>query len=199
MSTGKTNTKSNINQDRFAKLARLDERVFHTGDLANLWGIENKNTLYTTLKRYTQSGLLFRIYKGMYSIKPVDEINPYLLGLKALHQFAYISTESILVDAGVILQKVQYVTIISSKSKKFSIAGINYRSRRLDDKFLFQKKGIYIKNGVNMATVERAVADLLYFQPSFHFDNPHAIDWDKVRELQEDIGYKSKKIIQTQF
>jgi predicted transcriptional regulator of viral defense system len=186
MSTGKTNT----TQARFAKLARLGEQVFHIGDLANLWDIENKNTLYTTLKRYTKDGLLFRVYKGMYSIKPVVKIDSYLLGVKALHKFAYISTETVLSNAGIILQKMQYITIISSESRKFSIGGVEYRSRQLDDKFLFQKKDIGIKNRVNIATVERAVADLLYFQPNFHFDNPKQINWSRVKKLQKEMGYK---------
>lgn len=190
MSTGKTDIKTNTTQARFAKLARLGEQVFHVGDLANLWGIENKNTLHTTLKRYAKEGLLFRVYRGMYSIKPVDKIDPYLLGVKALHKFAYISTETVLSNSGIILQKMQYITIVSSESKKFTIGNMDYRSRQLADKFLFQKKGINARNGVSIATVERAVADLLYFQPNFHFDNPKQIDWSRVKKLQKEMGYK---------
>ena len=33
-------------------LLKQDQKVFHTQDLALLWGIINKNTLYTTIKRY---------------------------------------------------------------------------------------------------------------------------------------------------
>ncbi len=182
--------KGNTTQARFAKLARLGEQVFHVKDLANLWHISNENTLNTTLKRYVQSGLLFRVYRGLYSIKPINKVDPYLLGVKALHKFAYISTETVLFDAGVILQKIQYITIVSSESRKFFIGDINYRSRQLNDKFLFQKNGIKIKNDVNIASVERAVADLLYFQPNFHFDNPKQINWNEVKKIQKEMGYK---------
>jgi len=185
MSTEKTN----ITQDRFAKLARLGEQVFHAKDLANLWNIGNKNTLYTTLKRYAQAGLLFRVYKGLYSIKPKDKLDPYLLGLKALHKFAYISTETVLSNAGIILQKIQYITIISSESRKFSIGNVNYSSRQLSDRFLFQKNGVKTESGINIASVERAVADILYFQPNFYFDNPKDIDWSKVERIQKEMGY----------
>lgn len=187
MSTGQTNNTKNITQNRFAKVARLGEQVFHTSDLANLWGISNKNTLYTTLKRYTKSGLIFRVYKGLYSIKPIGEIDPYLLGIKALHKFAYISVETALSNAGIILQDIKYVMIVSSRSKKFSIGGVNYRSRQLNDKFLFNKNEIEIKNGVNTASIERAVADMLYFNPNFYFDNPKQIDWNKVKKIQKEI------------
>ena len=183
MSTGQTN----ITQDRFAKLARLGEQVFHTSDLANLWNISNKNTLYTTLKRYTKAGLIYRVYKGLYSIRPIDKLDPYLLGVKALHKFAYISTETVLASEGVVLQDIQYITLISSESKKFSIDDVNYRSRQLDDKFLFNKIGVNIKDRVNVATIERAVADILYFNPSFYFDNPKQIDWKEVRRIQKEV------------
>jgi predicted transcriptional regulator of viral defense system len=121
MSTDYNNTTSG----RFALLARLDEPLFHTQDLANLWKIKEKNTLYTTLKRYTQNGFLFRIYKGLYSIRPIDKIDPNLLGIEALHQFAYVSTETVLAQAGIIQQNLNYITLVSSVSKKFSIQKFN--------------------------------------------------------------------------
>ncbi|MEK7175280.1 MAG: hypothetical protein AAB693_00540 [Patescibacteria group bacterium] len=192
MSTEKMNTSINIGINagtigRFAKLAQLGEQVFHVGDLANLWNINNKNTLHTTVKRYSQAQLIFRAQKGMYAIKPITKIDPYLLGIKALHKFAYVSTESILSQAGIILQDVKYITLISSESKKFSIGNINYRSRQLDDKFLFQAEGLYIKNGIYLATTERAIADILYFCPNFYFDNRNNIDWKKVKKIQDNI------------
>jgi len=49
--------------------------------------------------------------------------------------------------------------------------------------------GIIAKNGVNYATLERAVADMLYFSGNYHFDVPNLIDWAKVKEIQKQIGY----------
>ena len=186
MSTGYSNT-----SQRFAKLAQMNEVVFHTGDLANLWGIENKNTLHTTLKRYAQKGLLFRIYKGLYSLKSIKNVNQELLGIKALHRFAYISTETILSKKGIIQQNIPNITIVSSLSRKFTIGGTLYKSRKLSDKYLFNSAGVTVDcNGIRVATTERAVADLLYFNPKYYFDNSKAIDWKKVRKIQEAVGYK---------
>lgn len=69
-------TEKNIKtaQNRFALLARQGDTLFHTRDLAALWGITNLNTLYTTLKRYVGQGLLFRMYKGFYALKTLDEL-----------------------------------------------------------------------------------------------------------------------------
>lgn len=186
MSTGYNNDASG----RFADLARMGETVFHARDLANLWRIGNNNTLYTTLKRYVRRGLLFRIYKGLYSLKPAGEIDPLLLGAKALHRYGYVSTETILAEAGLIQQKIGWITFASSQSKKFSIGENNFWSRKLTDKFLFHPAGIVKKDGIFVATPERAVADLLYFNPRAFFDAAHLVDWKKVKKIQKEIGYK---------
>lgn len=175
--------------DRFTQIARIGEVVFHTKELANLWQIKDPNTLYTAIKRYVKRGSLFPIYKGFYSIKPIEQLDPLLLGVRALHQFAYISTETILFDAGIIAQRIGAITMVSSKSKKFSIKDNHYRSRKLDNKYLFNPAGIIEKNGVKKASVGRAIADLLYFNPKAHFDADKSIDWRKVKKLQKEIGY----------
>lgn len=191
MSTAKTNLKSKNTsyKQRFSQLAKLGAVVFHAGDLANLWQIKNPNTLHTTLKRYTQDGMLIRIQRGLYSLLPVNKIDSKLLGIKALHQYAYISTETVLAQAGIIFQSIPQITLISSVSKKFSLGDNQYYSRQLADKFLFNDAGIVLQNGIQTAIPERAVADLLYFNPKYHFDAQNLIDWKKVRAIQKQIGY----------
>lgn len=192
MSTDKINIKLN----RFAQIARLGEIIFHAKDLANLWKIKSQNTLHTTLSRYVRKKLLFRIYRGFYSIKPIKDIDQYLLGIKSLHEYAYVSTETILVQAGIIFQVSDKITFVSSKSTKFKIENNSYVSRKLTDKFLFNPIGINEKNGIMSACCERAVADILYFNSKFHFDGNELINWKKVKEIQKQIGYPviSKKL-----
>jgi predicted transcriptional regulator of viral defense system len=186
MSTERINT----TQHRFAKLARMHELVFHAGDLANLWNIQNKNTLYTTLKRYTQQALIYRIYKGLYSILPLVQIDPWLLGVKAMHSYCYISTETILAQAGIIQQQIQYTTLVGMQSKRFAIGENHYYCRQLTDKFLFNSSGIVKKNKINVATVERAVADLLHFNPHAYLDGAANINWKQVEQIQINLGYE---------
>lgn len=176
--------------NRFAELARLGEVVFHTDDLANLWHITNANTLYTALKRYVGQGLLFRIHKGFYAIKPVKDIDPLLLGIKALHGYCYVSVEAILAKEGIIQQHIPAITLIGTKTRRFFIGAEQYYARKLADAFLYQSAGVVTEeNGVRKATVERAVADMLYFNKRAYFDAAHLIDWRKVRGLQKEIGY----------
>lgn len=179
--------KSNITARRIALLAEKGEKVFHTDDLANLWNIQNKNTLRVTLKRYVEDGLIRRIYRGFYSLFPIDKIDPVFLGVKAIHQFCYLSAETILRQEGYILQSIDYYTFVSSKSLKFVIGEHEFKSRQLNDKYLYNPEGILLKDGVSIATAKRAVCDMLYFNPNYHFDRP--IDWKKIRSMQKKIGY----------
>ncbi len=176
-------------QQRFQLIAQLNEKVFHIDDLARLWQITSKNTLRITIHRYIKKGWLFRIYRGFYSIVPVNKLDPFFLGVKALHQFAYVSTESVLSEAGVIMQIPSSITLISAESRQYTIGNYEYRSRKLQDQFLFNSVGIKDTQEFKKAGIERAVADLLYYNSKFHFDNYSLIDWQKVKEMQEIIGY----------
>ena len=176
-------------QYRFQQIAQLNEKVFHIDDLAKIWQISSTNTLRVTIHRYIKKGLLFKIYRGFYSIAPFEKLDPLFLGIKALHQFAYVSTESVLAEAGVIMQIPSKITLISAESRQFTIGNYEYQSRKLQDQFLFNSSGIKDTNDFKKAGVERAVADLLYYNSKFYFDNYSLIDWQKVNELQEIIGY----------
>lgn len=171
------------------KLLKLDEKLFHTQDLAIIWEIENKNTLYTTIKRYLQKGILIPIHKGFYATVPLEKINPVRLGIGYLHTFAYLSCESVLIKSGVIFQKENYITFVSSVSKKFTIGNFSFLVRKMKEEFLYNDAGIIKKEGIWEASLERAVADILYFNPYYHFDNPKKINWRKVKEIKKVIGY----------
>ena len=61
---------------RISELLQLDRKLYHTNDLAVLWGIANKHTLYMTITRYMDKGILFPIYKGLYSTIPCRFLRP---------------------------------------------------------------------------------------------------------------------------
>ncbi len=81
---------------RINELIKLDRRLYHTNDLAILWGVSNKNTLYTTIKRYVQKEILIPVYKGLCSTIPLSQLNPLEMGVAIVHKYAYLSTESVL-------------------------------------------------------------------------------------------------------
>lgn len=175
---------ADIKQDRFLLITKLKDSVFHVSDLAKIWGINN---CYTLLKRYIDSGLIYRLHRGLYSIKPLSELDPWLLGAQAINSHCYLSGETILAKHGVIFQQVYYFTFISDKSKRFKIGDNNYYCRQLKKEFLYNDIGINKKGKFNLATLERAVADILYFNPRYYFDNRNKINWAKVRKIQATV------------
>lgn len=173
--------------DHLTKLLQQKETIFHTQDLAILWNISNKNTLYTTIKRYCQKKALFSLQKGMYSSIEPDKLDPYLLGVKALHNYTYISCETVLSLKGYLNQPINQIILVSDRSLYFKIDQYNYRARKLKDEFLFNPVGIIEINGIKTATVERSIADLLYFNPHTTFDRQP--NWDSIKKMQKEMGY----------
>lgn len=171
--------------DKKQKLIEDERNLYHTQDLSVLWGIDNKESLNTIITRYVKKGYLNRIHKGFYSTKPIKNIDPIKLGLVSLRRWGYLSTESVLVQKGIIFQDIKYITLISDVSKKFSIAGRNYRVRQMKDDYLYNEAGITNKR----ASLERAVADMLYYNENYYFDNDRKIDWKKVKKIKNKIGY----------
>jgi len=176
--------------DKLNILLKQPQKVFHSTDLAILWEIQNLNTLYTTVKRFTKKGVLFPIYKGLYSTLPTNQINPLELGVHILHRFCYVSTETILSQAGYINQPSRKYTYVSDISRNITYQNWSFISRQLQSKFLHNSVGISQNDhGILIASPERAVADMLYFQPTYHFDAQNLIAWDKVKIVQHQIGY----------
>lgn len=177
----------NGQNNRISLLLAKNKKIYHTQDLGVLWGISNTNTLYKTIERYTDKGILQPIYKGMYTTIGVGQLNPWLLGVKALHSYAYVSCETILFNHGLINQPPSSITLVSSISKRFQIDQHIYRARQLQDQFLYNQIGVEQHNDVYVASAQRAMVDMLYFNPHMHFDSN--IDWQKINALQKLIGY----------
>lgn len=157
--------------DKLSSLLRSNQTLFHTQDLALLWGVENRNTLYTTIKRYVKKGILIQIIKGLYSKIPVNEIDKYALGSALIHRFCYLSCETVLANDGVINQQILPITFVSSISLKIEFNGDLYVYRKLKPEMLFSPDGVEKRDGYFMATKERAISDMLYFNPKYYFDN----------------------------
>lgn len=157
--------------DRQSLLLRSDRALFHTQDLALLWSIDNRNSLYTTIKRYVKKGILIAVTKGLYSTKPIDQIDVYVLGTALVHKYCYVSCETVLVSTGVINQDIIPITFVSSVSLKIKLNNIEYLYRQAKPELLFDSNGVRRENGYFMATKDRAIRDMLYFNPKYYLDN----------------------------
>jgi len=174
---------------RLNKLLKLDRKIYHTNDLGILWDITNKNTLYTTIKRYVQKGILIPIYKGLYTTVPLSNLHPFDLGRAIIHRYAYVSTESVLSEHGVISQATYAHTFVSDIAKKITVGTVSFLFRKVKSEFLNNPIGITNQDGRFIASLERATADMLYFDPTYHIDLRDRIDWKKVKQIQKEVGY----------
>jgi len=163
--------------------------VVHARELGALWGIRKANTLRVTLARYCRQGLLHRLRRGLYSMAPPNGIDPWLLATRAVHRFSYVSTETILALAGIINQQPECLTLVSSISRTFSIGTLRVRVRRMKASQLRNPAGVVLRGLVYQATPQRAVADLLHFNPDALLDAPSLCDWRRVRAIQKTLGF----------
>ncbi len=176
--------------NKIAILAQQPQKIFHTSDLKILWNITNQNTLYKTITRFIKKKNIFSIQKGFYSIIPINQLNPLEIGFRAIKSFSYLSTESVLAKDGIINQSPSKITFISQKSANLIINNTYYLIRQLKAQSLYNPLGIKQNNlGVFVASTERAVADMLYFQPKYHFDNDGKINWKLVNNYQIQLDY----------
>lgn len=177
-----------MTKDKIGILIQQPQKLFHTSDLKVLWNISNQNTLYKTIARLIKKKVLIGVQKGFYSVIPLNQLDPIEIGFRAINQFSYLSTESVLSKNGIINQSPTKITFVSSSPANFNINGIVYLVRQLKPQCLNNTVGI-IQNdqGVFMATTERAIVDILYFQPNYHFDADSIIDWKLVKNYQQQI------------
>lgn len=177
-----------MTKDKIGILAQQPEKLFHTTDLKILWNIINQNTLHKTITRLIKKKSMFRVQKGFYSIVPIDQLDPIEVGFRAIKNFSYLSTESVLSKNGIINQSPNKITFVSNISNNFSVNNNIYLVRQLKPQCLNNSVGItQNEKGVFVATTERAVADMLYFQPNYHFDADSIIDWKLVNNYQQQI------------
>ena len=176
-------------QNKINILLKQPKKLFHTNDLELLWGIDNKSTLYSTINRYLKKGYLIQIHRGFYSTVELSNINPIELGTSAIHGYCYLTTETVLANSGIIFQIIPHLTFCSSKNKRMIINDQSFVSRQLKPAFLLQSIGIIEHENYRQASPERAVADMLYFNPKYYFDAHDTIDWKKVKAIQKEVGY----------
>lgn len=174
---------------KLQSLLQSDQKLFHTQDLGLVLGITNRHNLRITISRYIKKGILKSVYRGLYSTVPVEKLDKYILGSFFIHKFCYVSLYSVFEKHGVINQKVYSVNFISSISKKIEFNGKLFVYKQMNNQFLLNPEGINFTNGVYEASLERAVADSLYFKLNTYFDSPDLVDWNRVAEIKALVDY----------
>jgi predicted transcriptional regulator of viral defense system len=142
------------------KVARgLNKPFFTIADLEKITGLARRS-LYVTLKRWVDDGFIERVGQGIY-IPAMMDVSLENVAAQ-LYIPNYLSFESALARYG-ILNLVPYTLTFATprKTKNFTLRKQGVEFRQISPRLFF---GYEIKNGINIATPEKAFLDQLYFQ-----------------------------------
>ena len=168
-------------------LLKQNKKIFKTDDLALLWGITNRNTLLTTIKRYLKKEILYSIRKGVYSVIQPDKLNPCLLGTAYVTGFCYVSLQTVLSQENLINQEPNAIMLIGNRTLNFNIGNNQYICRKMKSKLLHNLVGIDLNQEFPIATIERAIVDILYYNPNFYFDKDISKYQNKIKLIQKEL------------
>jgi predicted transcriptional regulator of viral defense system len=154
------------------KVAReLNKSFFTIADLEKITGLPRRS-LYVTLKRWVDDGLMERVGQGIY-LPAMTEVSLETVAAQ-LYIPNYLSFESALARYG-ILNLVPYTLTFATprKTRKFTLRKHGVEFRQIAPKLFF---GYEMKNGINIATPEKAFLDQLYF----HSRGKASMDFDEL-------------------
>lgn len=139
-------------------LKRLKKPYFTLRDFQKILG-RDKNTTAVTLNRYTKSGSIKRLATNIY----VPALSEYDLEeiANTYYSPSYLSFESALAKYGILSEKPYILTFATPRRTKKIVLGKTEVEYRNIKKELFY--GFVRKNGLDIATPEKALLDQIYF------------------------------------
>lgn len=139
------------------KLRSLNKAYFNVADLEKILRLE-RNSLYVTLNRLVNAGVLQRLYKNIYTLF-TEEIDLEKIAIETYFP-SYLSFEQALSQYGILSQipySLTFATLRSTKIKTFRNVAIEYS--HLKKELFF---GFILKNNKYIAEKEKALLDQLY-------------------------------------
>ncbi|MBN1306191.1 MAG: hypothetical protein JXA13_17275 [Anaerolineales bacterium] len=164
-------------------LITAPQTVFSVDDLATLWQIADRSRLWETIKYYIRSGRLFSIQRGVYARS--KDYSPLEAAVKIFPP-AYISFTTALAIHGAYFQYTSEIHVMAQASKKLEIPnGTIVIYHQLKNQILLNQQGIEKVDGYWIASLERAICDTYYLDPSFTFEHLQNANIEKIRQLSK--------------
>lgn len=176
----------------FIKSKKDNQTVFSFTDLSQSVTGYTGPKLRSALKYALSRGDIFRISKGIYSLK--KDYQHYEFANK-FRSPSYISLYSVLQKGGVVFQPYSAIHVISNRSLEIEIDGQIYIYRKIKDNILLNILGINNEDGIQIASIERAICDKLYLDGDEYFDNLRNINWNLIREINNKVYGENKLIL----
>lgn len=175
-----------------ASLINSNKTVFSLADLGKIAKITEKKYLKLLVFRLVFRGELKRICRGYYGLR--DDYDPWELANKIFSP-SYVSLETVLFKEGVIFQ--DYSNTISSvgtNKREKKIGGRIFLYYKIKNEILLNPLGVKHVANYIVAEKERAIGDMIYLHPNYHFDNLTGVDKKKLHKIA-DI-YNNKRVYQ---
>lgn len=148
-----------VTSKRLQKLVESGRTVFTPLELRMLWRDKPHNTKIAAVRMANQ-GFLLRLSRGYYALN--KKYNIYELANRIVSP-SYVSFQAALTDAGVGFQARGEVGSVALLNYRKKIDGRIYTYVAMKEVLFFNRDGIVDRQGVAMATPERAVLDSFYF------------------------------------
>ena len=161
-------------------ILRSSRTVFTFKDISLMWRNTDKKAVIAGINYYISTGQLHRIRRGIYAKdKNYDKTE---LACR-IYTPAYVSFETVLTRAGINFQYYGQIFIASYLAREIVVDGQVYQYRKIKNTLLTDSAGVLNKDGIAIATSERAFLDTLYLNTDYHFDNLASLTWDKVFDM----------------
>lgn len=169
-----------------SKIRKIDKvsTVFTISDIKTILDISDNKSIYNALFYALKKKELYKISDGIYSYN--QDYSKKEFGNK-FRIPSYVSLYTVLKEEGVVFQPYSSIFLISNRSEKIKIDEQEYIYRKIKDNILLNPLGIYEKDGIVVATKERAICDKLYLDGMEYFDNVRDIDWKLLKELNNKV------------
>lgn len=170
-----------------------DQTVFTLSEIASFDASYSGKKLNSALKYLIKQKELVRIARGIYAL------NKNYSKFEFANKFripSYISFYTVLVNSGIVFQPYSSIFVASKRSEEKEIDEQKYIYRKIKDKILLNPLGIVTRKQTSIASVERAICDIIYLDGVQYFDNTRNIDFEKIELLNEKV-YENNKNIKT--
>ena len=153
--------------------------VFKISDIAQLSGIDDQKSLAWRMNYYVRQGRLLNPRKGIYAKNgfQMEEL------AACLYTPSYISLEYVLQREGVVFQYDSKITLVSYLNRTIEVGDYEISYRIMKGEILANLDGINFKNGIYIASAERAFLDLYYLNPHYYFDNISILNYKTIKKL----------------
>jgi hypothetical protein len=163
---------------------RKKNTIFTLSEIAFLSNILEKDKLYSYLKYAVQNRYLTRISRGIYALDDSYDRQEFANKYRSP---SYISLYTVLQEKGVVFQPYSSIYAVSQRSETVEIHHQEYCYRKIQDIYLLNPLGILNQNGVNKASLERALCDTVYLDGAGHFDNLRSVDWKMIKKIYKEV------------